>query len=133
FQSLAWIERCDTGRIQGLKDGAFAFGKTDRLSQSVRDDQNIGKQDRRIEIEPAQGLKGDFSRHRRCVAQIEKPTGLLADLAILAQIAARLAQEPDGGRRLLDAQWGIEERFAGGLRRGNLTIQWRPCLFKKGL
>src|SRR5580693_2635345 len=79
---------------------AVAAFKADALTQRVRQDENVGEQDRRVEAEPADRLKRRLNRQRGVIAKIEKCRGLLPKIAVFGQVAARLAHEPDRRRFL---------------------------------
>ena len=77
---------------------AFALDELDLLAESVGHHQNIGKDDRRIEIEPAQGLKRYVGSKYWIEAKIEEGAGFCPDLTIFGEIAPGLAHQPDRRR-----------------------------------
>jgi hypothetical protein len=66
--------------------------------ERVRHDEDVGKQDRRIEAEAADRLQGDLDGEVGIVAEVEEASGAFTRLAVLRQIAAGLAHHPDGRR-----------------------------------
>ena len=61
--------------------------------------QDVGEQNRRIETVAPDRLQRHLGRHLGRVAQVEKASGLGTQRAILGQIAASLAHQPDRRRR----------------------------------
>src|SRR5437016_6263805 len=58
-------------------------------------DQDVAEHDRPIQTEAPDGLKGCRYRQIRIETEVEKSLRLTTKLAILGQVAARLAHEPD--------------------------------------
>ncbi|AEM40278.1 hypothetical protein KVU_0439 [Ketogulonicigenium vulgare WSH-001] len=86
--------------------------------------QNIGKQDRRVKAVSTQGLQRDLGRQIGRIAQRQEITRLGARCAIFGQIAASLAHHPGGGRR---------QRFARkGAQNGLLQRHDRPLVSLDG-
>ena len=79
----------------------------------MRHDQNIGKQDRRIEIEPPERLQRHFARQLGIIAQIKERSGLRPQLPVFRQIASGLAHEPDRAPFRLAFPKNVEQRFPG--------------------
>ena len=62
--------------------------------------QNVGKDDRGIEIEAPDRLQRHLGGMLRCKAEIEEAAGLLTQRAIFRQIAAGLPHHPERRRGL---------------------------------
>src|SRR3546814_7979098 len=58
------------------------------LAERVRDDENVGKEDRAVETEAPDRLQGHFGRRLGIVAQLEEPALGLAQRTIFGQIAS---------------------------------------------
>ena len=84
----------------GSSFGPFALDELDLLPKGIGHDQNVGEDDRRVEVEPAQGLERYFGGKLWIEAKIEEGAGLGPDLAIFREIAPGLAHQPD--RRRID-------------------------------
>src|SRR5882672_9198078 len=82
-------------RIHGIEPRAFAYLEAHRAAERVGNDENVGEDDRGIEIETADRLQRDLGGELRREAQIEEAAGLGAELAIFRQIAAGLPHHPD--------------------------------------
>ena len=74
---------------------AFVFAEVEVLAQRQGNQQDIGKQERGVQAEPAYRLDRHLGSQFGCEAEIEKPAGLRTDLAIFRQIPARLPHEPN--------------------------------------
>jgi hypothetical protein len=61
----------------------------------MRNDQDIGKQDRGVEAEPADRLQRHFGRQLGRKAEIEKARDLCPHGPIFRQVTARLPHHPD--------------------------------------
>ena len=95
----------------------------DLLPERVRDDENVGEQDCRVEAEAADRLQRRLDRQGGRVAEVEKGCGAGAHFAVFGQIAPRLAHEPDRRRWLPLAR----ERGEKGLARFVRSHAcWRP-------
>ena len=64
----------------------------------MRDDQDVGEQDRGVEAEAADRLQRHLLGEPRSVAEVEERARLFAGLPVFRQIAARLAHDPDRQR-----------------------------------
>src|SRR6185312_4637989 len=84
-----------------IEPGPFPHFKANAAAERVGHDQDIGKDDRRIEAEAADRLQGDFAGKIRVEAEVEDAAGSGADLAIFRQVTARLPHHPDRGRLTL--------------------------------
>ena len=82
-------------RIQRIEPRAFADLEPDRAAERVGNDQNVGEDDRGVEIEAADRLQRDLGGEFRREAEIEEAAGFGAHLAVFRQIAAGLAHHPD--------------------------------------
>jgi len=98
---------CDQRRAQL---GAFAGEEFELLPHRVRHDQDIGKQDRPVEPEPADRLQGHLARRLAIVNQIEEPALVGPQGAVFGQISPCLAHEPDGWAFGAFAAQAIEKR-----------------------
>ncbi len=87
-------------RIQRIEPRAFAGLEAHGTAERVGDDENVGKDDRGIEVETADRLQRHFGGVFRREAQIEKAAGLGAQFAILGQITPGLPHHPDRRHRL---------------------------------
>src|SRR5216683_3050595 len=83
------------GRIHGIEPRPFAYLEAHRAAERVGNDENVGEDDRGIEIETADRLQRDLGGELRREAQIEEAAGLGAELAIFRQIAAGICRYPD--------------------------------------
>ena len=81
-----------------FKLGAFALGEIQAEAHRVGHREDVGEQNRRVQVVARQRLQRDFRRHRRRLAQIQEAAGAGARGAVLGQIAAGLAHQP--GRRV---------------------------------
>src|SRR5205823_257086 len=72
----------------------FALLKANSQTHRIWYDQDIGKDDCSIKIEPSEGLQRDLSRKCWRIAKVEKRTRLCSNLAILRKITPRLPHEP---------------------------------------
>jgi hypothetical protein len=91
---------------------AVARFKGDALAERVRQDENVGEQDRTVEAEPADRLQRRLDGEGGVIAKIEKGRGFRPKIPVFRQIAPRLAHEPDRRRRLPLAGERGEERLA---------------------
>ena len=80
---------------QRLEPRAFALDEPNLAPERKRHDQNIGKQNRRIEAEAPHRLQRHFGGKFRIEAEIEKAAGFLPHRTIFRQIASRLPHHPD--------------------------------------
>ena len=80
----------------GIKEGSAPFFKAQILAQRVRDDEDIGKEDRRIEAKTADRLQRHLDSQVRIVAEIQEGSGLGPCRPVFRQIAASLSHQPDG-------------------------------------
>ena len=102
------------GRIQRIEPRAFAGLEAHRAAERVGDDENVGEDDRGVEIESADRLQRHLGGVFRREAQIEKAAGLGAQFAILRQIAAGLPHHPYRRHLLPAAGQHFEKGFNGG-------------------
>ncbi len=88
---------------------AFAFGKIQSQAHCVGDGQDVGKQNRRVQIETFQRLDGNFGRQFGVFAQIEEAARFRACGFVFGQITPRLTHHPN--RRVFDGLFkqGAEE------------------------
>jgi hypothetical protein len=78
-----------------IKPRSLSGFERDSLTERMRHDQNIRKQNRRIKAEAPNRLQRHLGRQLRIEAEVEKRRGLLANGPVFRQIPARLAHEPD--------------------------------------
>ena len=97
-----------------IEPRTFAFDEPQLAAERVRDHQDIGKQDRGIEAKPPDRLQRHLCGPFRREAQLEEASRLLAQRAILRQIAPRLAHHPDRRHGLTLAVKHIEQRLMHG-------------------
>ena len=74
---------------------AFALGEAQTQPHRVGNGQDVGEQDRRIEVETLQRLQGHLAGVLRVLRQPHETAGALARGAVLGQVAAGLAHHPD--------------------------------------
>jgi hypothetical protein len=94
---------------QRLELRPFAFLEPDLLPQRIRHHQDVGEDDRRIELVAADRLQRDLDGFFRRVAEFEKGSRGGADGAILRQVAPGLAHQPDRRHRKALPGQGFEE------------------------
>ncbi len=101
-----------------LELGAFAIGEIQAQSHGVRHGQDVGKQNRGIQRETVKRLQRDFGGVIGIGRQTHERTGATAGFAILRQIAAGLAHQPQ--RRVFS--WLAQQCAQEGvvLERGEL-------------
>ncbi len=90
-------EAVDIGRTtqRAFEFRTFALGEVQTEAHRVRNRQDVGEQNRRVEIETAQRLQGYLAGELGVFAQVEKTACLLARGSILGQVTPRLAHDPD--------------------------------------
>ena len=98
-------------RIQRIEPRAFAGLEAHRAAERIGDDENVGEDDRGIEVETADRLQRHLGGIFRREAQVEKAAGLGAQFAILRQITAGLPHHPDRRYRLPVAGQHFEKGF----------------------
>ena len=101
-------------RIQRIEPRAFAGLEAHGTAERIGDHENIGEDDRGIEVEAADRLQRHLGGIFRREAQIEKAARLGAQFAILRQIAAGLPHHPYRRHRLPVAGQYLEKRLNGG-------------------
>src|ERR1700728_642056 len=80
--------------LQRIKARSFSFLECYALAEGVRYDQDVGKQDRRIEAEAPDRLQGNLGGAFGIEAQIEKARRLFAYRPILRKVPSGLSHEP---------------------------------------
>ena len=90
----------------------LALREAHGLSERMRDHENVGKENRCVESEPADRLERDLCGHLWIEAKIEETARLLTLRAVLRQIAPGLAHHPHRRHRLGAARQDFEERLA---------------------
>ena len=98
-------------RIQRIEPRAFAGLEPHLAAERVGNDENVGEDDRGIEVETPDRLQRHFGGKFRREAQIEKAAGLGAQFAIFRQIAAGLPHHPDRRHRLPAAGEHFQKRL----------------------
>ena len=101
-------EDCDRAPAQAW---SLSRREADRLSERVRNNQNVGKQDRSVEAKSTHRLERDLSRKFRRETKVEKISGLFAHLPIFRQISSSLSHQPDGWRAAWLMVEDIEKSF----------------------
>src|SRR5262245_47170694 len=81
-----------------LERRPFAIEKRDALAERMWNNQNVGKQNRGVEMKAPNRLQRHLGGKLGGVAQLEKAARLLAHGAVLGQISACLAHQPDRRR-----------------------------------
>ena len=110
------------GRLQGVPElRPFARDEIETQPHCIRNRQDIGEQDRRIEGITPQRLHRHLAGQFRITAQTHEVAGLRPGLAILRQIAARLAHYPHrrAGHRL--AHQGSQQQIVLQFRHESPT------------
>jgi hypothetical protein len=69
-------------------------------AHGIRDRQDVGEDDRRVQREAAQRLQGHFAGQFRRLAQVHEAAGLRARREVFGQVTTCLAHDPD--RRAVD-------------------------------
>ncbi len=117
FGGAVGAQALDVGkRANGLMDDrAFASLELKGQSHAFEGQQQVGEDDRCVDVELLRGRDGNLGGELGLLADFEQGV-VLADGLILRHIAARLTQEPY--RRAIDgtAQAGADEAAAGGER-----------------
>ena len=78
--------------------GPLALRELEPHAERLDDQEDVGKEDRRVHAEPVHGLERDRRGGLRVLAELEEAEAL-AHGAILGEVAARLAHEPHGRER----------------------------------
>src|SRR5262249_12715778 len=94
-----------------LKSRTFAGRKPHRLSERMRDDENVGEQDSGIETKPAHRLQRYFRSELRRKAERSKISSLLPNGLIFRQVAPGLAHQPYRWRTTALTVEHIDQRF----------------------
>ena len=89
--------------------GAFAFGKLQVQSHRFNDEQNVGKDDCRIDTETFRGSGRHFCGQCGRFAEFEK-LRVRANFAVFRHVSAGLAHQPDGRVRNRLASASAHER-----------------------
>ena len=105
---------------------AFALGKRQAQAHRVGDGEDVGEQDRGVELEALQRLQGDFAGELGVLRQAHEAAGALAGGAVLRKVAAGLAHYPDRGGVGRFAAQGAQEAIV--LQRGIHQINVRTGL-----
>ena len=105
---------------------ALPLVEPDIGAERIGHHQDIGEEDRCVEIEPANRLEGHLLCMNRVVAQLEESPGLAPDGTVLGQVAARLAHQPNGRPLGHLPGKGQKHQF---LRRfaHRYTVPWQQC------
>ena len=112
-RSAAASMPCTPSRSRGAADGLLdhrpVLGReVEADAHGLERQQDVGEDDGGVEIEAAQRLQRDLGGDVGAHAHLDERE-LLADGAVLGQVAARLAHEPHGRRVDGDAGTGIEK------------------------
>ena len=81
-------------------------------------DEDVGEEDDAVHPEAPEGLHRDLDGRRHVGAEVEEGEAL-AHLAVLGEVAAGLAHEPDGRQVHGAAEGGVDEALAGGAGIGH--------------
>ena len=74
-------------------------------------DENVGEEDRGVEVKAADRLQRHFRRHGRRVAEIEEALRLGPQRPVFGKIAARLTHQPHGRDVMRNAAQGGNQAF----------------------
>ena len=96
-----------------IEDGPFARFEAYGLAQCIGDDENVGEEDGRIEIETPQGLQRYLGGEIGRIAELEEILRSGPDFPIFGQVAAGLAHDPDWRALLALAQHRGEQGLLG--------------------
>ncbi|EGE58239.1 hypothetical protein RHECNPAF_3340036 [Rhizobium etli CNPAF512] len=92
------VQSCDPGFIDRIHLRPMPFGEPHIPFHCIGDDQNIGKQDGRIEAIATDRLERHLDGVIGRVTEIEKTSGLCPCLSIFRQITSRLPHQPERRR-----------------------------------
>src|SRR5258708_15367384 len=100
-----------------MNDWPVAFGKLQLQTQWLKRQQNVSKNNRRVDSQSLSRSRCNFCCERRRLTQLQKPHSR-ANVTIFLHVTSRLAHEPDGGKRHGFAPASAHERaipkkFAG--------------------
>ncbi len=112
-------------RRDGLEPGPLALLEPDLLAERVRDHQDVGEQDRRVEPETAYRLQRHLDGVVRRIAHVEEPACTGARLLVLGQVPPRLAHQPD---RLRPHGLAVENPHHSARRSVGHSLSSRPRL-----
>ena len=101
-----------------LDDRSVVLAEVEADAHGLQRQQDVGEHDGRVEVEAAERLQRDLRRDVRPPAHLHE-AHLLADGAVLGQVAAGLAHEPHGRRVDGFAGAGIEKAHWHHLSRWN--------------
>ena len=94
------VESRDPLGIDRIEPRPFAFDKAQPASEGIGNDQDVGKEDRRIEVEAPDRLQRDFGRRSGSRQRSRKEPAVCAQGPVFGKIASRLPHQPD--RRRID-------------------------------
>ena len=115
-------------RIERIEPWSFADFKANGAAERVRNHQDVGEDDRGIELEAADRLQRHLGRVVRRETEIEEAAGLGAQLAILRQVTSRLSHHPDRRHALALAAQDLHEGLRHGrCGRGRMCQSGDPC------
>ena len=97
---------------------SFLEGKVD--IEGMRDQQDVGEQDRGVHAEAAQRLQRHLGCMRRVQAEADEIRALLAERAVFREVATGLAHEPEGGACRALAPQGAHKK--GGICFGHARL-----------
>ena len=97
-------------RLDGRQSRSFAGDKPEVRAQRLRQQQNVGEQNRGIKSIAADRLQRDLGRQFGIVTERQEIPGLRTGRPIFRQVASRLAHHPDwwrgqGSRPPMRAGW----------------------------
>ena len=101
---------------------AFAGFEGNVLAKRVWYNEDVRKQDCRIETVSAQRLKGDVRCFLRIVAEVEKTAGDFANGPVFGKVPPGLAHKPHRWRVHTGAVQGLNDRFHW---TGNVVLDFR--------
>ena len=97
--------------FQRIQPRSLASLERHMLTESMRHDQNIGKQDCSIKTKAANRLQRHFRSKLRIETQVKKTIRLLADCPIFRKIPSRLPHQPNRRNGTSFACQRTEQRF----------------------
>src|SRR5665213_153852 len=97
--------------IDRIKPRSFATLEGHVLAERVRHNQDVRKQNSRIEAKTADRLQGDFHRQLRIEAEIQETFRCFANCPIFGEISSSLPHQPDRRNSISLAAQNANKRF----------------------
>jgi hypothetical protein len=102
---------------RAVDDGPALGRELEADAHRLERQQDVGEDDGGVELEAAERLQRDLRRHLRVAAHLDEGE-LLADRAVLGEVAPGLPHQPDGRRVDGTLRAGIEKAHGLTLRSG---------------